>query len=341
MAMRAKKTEQAPSFVPDMSALTKANKEGRDTSRVSEWQNELEKQKLALREKNALEGTDIQFSLEREAQFWQSKKSLTEAGSQERYSVEHKYFDAQEKISRESFAAQIAAQKTAMADMQKNYEGALAIAENIASQTRARYGADSKEYANAQREVIAVQKQFREQRQQLLDIQINDERGALETTLALQKEQAQLQYSLGGITREELLQQEVQFQTQMHDIAVQALEQKRSVIDPTKDPVAYAQLNAQLLEQERSFQVAKSRLASEISTEHNQPATNFFQTMNQQGVAFFNNMVTRSMSMKARSRDRPSRAKRCPDRAATMPISGRTMWRCSTPATCWKRRTAA
>lgn len=297
--MRDKKNSGGPTFKPDMDPLAKANKEGRETSRVPEWQNQLEKEKLALREKNAAEGTDFQFSLEREAQFWQSKRAITESGSAERFAVEHKYFDAQEKISRESFAAQIASQKTAMADLQKNYEGALAIAENIASQVKARYGADSKEYATAQRDVISVQKQFREQRQQILELDIGDQRSALESALTMQQENAQLLFNLGAITKADLLQQEADYQKSMYDVARQALEQKRDLIDPTKDPLAAAQVNMQLLEQERTFQLARRRLVNEITTEKSQPMSNVFATMEQQGVSFFNNMLTRTTTWKS------------------------------------------
>ena len=300
MAMRAnQKDADGDKFKPDLSGLKKANTEGKETSRIPEWQNALEKQKLALREKNAQEGTDIQFSLAREAQFWASKKALTESGSQERFAVEHKYYDAQEKISRESFAGQIAAQKTAMADMEKNYAAALTIAEDIAAKTKARYGADSKEYANAQREVINVQKQFRDQRLQLLDVQINDTKSAAESVLSIQREQAQLEFNLGAINKEQLLILERDFQRNMHEIAMQALQTKRAAIDPDKDPVAAAQLNAQLIEQERAFQLAKVRVQNEIRTEQAQPATNFFANMEQQGNAFFTNMLTRTMTWKS------------------------------------------
>lgn len=283
-------------FKPDMGALAKGNKTEKESSRMPEWQNQLEQEKLALDRKNQLEGTDIQYSLEREAQFWLDKKNLTEAGSNERYAVESKYFTAQKQLSRDSFAGQIAQQKMEIADLEKNYQGALQIAESIAEKMKEHYGADSKHYADAQREVINIQKQFREQQRQLLDLQIEDTRSARANQVSIDKEEAQMQYDLGGITRAELLQQEREFQRQMYEIDREALQAKLAQIDPTKDPVTYDQVNNQLLEQERAFQLAKHQIQNQLRVENAQPEVNVWKSAEKEMNGFLDNTLMRTKS---------------------------------------------
>lgn len=236
-------------------------------SRASEWESELDQMKLAHQRMTAQEGTFTEFSRERERDFWKGKLDTVKMSNEERMTVEKKYLAALQSINNEAFNVSIAESRNQMAAMEKNYAGQLAIAEKIAQRMQQAYGADSKQFLDAQQTVLNLQKQAATQREQLEDLMLADKRAAQIQAIALAQQQTEQEYQLGLITRAQLLQQEMAYQDQLYEINRQALERKRELADPDKDPVAHQQVLNQLLEQERAYQVAKSKQQFELQRE--------------------------------------------------------------------------
>lgn len=75
-------------------APEKDKKEAAEKSRVSEWRDELEQQKMD-------EKAYFDFSIDREKAFWAEKLTLTKAGTKERFEVNHAIFELEKKDAQE------------------------------------------------------------------------------------------------------------------------------------------------------------------------------------------------------------------------------------------------
>lgn len=279
----------------DVSAIREANAPAAK-SRVSEWDNELDRQKLAHQKMTAEEGTFVEFSRERERDFWKSKLDMTSMSSDERFAVEKKYLSAVQAINSEAFSAQLAQQKNQMAELEKNYAGQLVIAQEIAERTRQAYGADSRQYADAQRAVMAVQRQADDQRRAMQDLSLSDQRSVATQSIEIQRQQAQLELDMGLVSRQQFLTMELGYQDQLNEIRRQALLRKKETTDPEKDPVAYAAVLNQLLEQERSFALAKQKLQANLQLEKGGPASGVFSSLEGSFSSAIDGMLNRAQT---------------------------------------------
>lgn len=282
----------------DISAIRDANAPAAK-SRVSEWDNELDRMKLAHQKMTSEEGTFIEFSRERERDFWKAKLDMTSMSSDERYSVEKKYLASVQSINSEAFNAQIAAQKNQMAEMEKNYLAQLTVAQDIAARMQQAYGVDSKQYADAQRAVITVQRQADDQRRQLADLALAEQRSTATQSIELERQQNDLSLSLGLISRRQYLAMELDYQSQLQEIRRQALLRKQETTDPEKDPVAYQQILNQLLEQERTFELAKRKLTADLKVESAAPGSGVFSTLESSFSSAADGMLNRAQGWRS------------------------------------------
>jgi len=92
-------------------------------------------------------------------------------------------------------------------------------------------------------------------------------------------DQAQARYAveIGSMTKEELLAQEIQFEQRRNEIRQQALQDRLALIDPEKDPVAYAQTLIALEELERQHQQAVTAIKQQAALEQTAPMRNAMQ----------------------------------------------------------------
>lgn len=92
-------------------------------------------------------------------------------------------------------------------------------------------------------------------------------------------DQAQARYAveIGSMTKEELLAQELQFEQRRNEIRQQALQDRLALIDPEKDPVAYAQTLIALEELERQHQQAVTAIKQQAALEQTAPMRNAMQ----------------------------------------------------------------
>ncbi|QBQ98169.1 hypothetical protein [Paraburkholderia pallida] len=267
-----------------------------DKSHVAEWENELNQQKLAHERINAENSTFIEFSKERERDFWKTKLDTVKMSNEERYSVEQKYLNAVQAINKEAFEAGIAQQKAQMAALEKNYAERVKLAGDIADRMRAAYGADSKQYADAQRAQLQEEHAFSAQKRALSDLDVANRRSALASDIELQRQQGQLSLSLGLITRAQLLEQELGYQQQLYEIDRQALEERAALVDPQRDPELKKQLDNKLLEQERAYQLQKKKLQADLTVEKSSSGLNAFTSMETQLGTALTGMLTRTQS---------------------------------------------
>lgn len=80
----------------------------------------------------------------------------------------------------------------------------------------------------------------------------------------LARMEAGARYELGEISAAQLLEQERQLEEKRAEIRREALLAKQATIDPDRDPVAYAQVSAQIEEEERQHQLRLGQIRGEV-----------------------------------------------------------------------------
>lgn len=145
------------------------------------------------------------------------------------------------------------------------------------------YGLESEQY----RDALANMRQAAiENAQQRLEIEKVYAKEAVDAKLFLVDEserQAQRELQLGLITKEELLAQEQEFEQRRFEIKMQALEDQKALIDPTRDPVAYAEILTQIEELERQHQANMTEIRHQAAVEQAAP---MMQALNQIGASW-------------------------------------------------------
>lgn len=103
---------------------------------------------------------------------------------------------------------------------------------------------------------------------------------------------AQQQYDLGVITYQELLAQEEQFEQQRNQIRLQALTERLTLIDPERDPVAYAQVLITIEELERQHQTRIGEIRKQTVLEQTSSMGAVMQSLEQGLLQLGNSMLT-------------------------------------------------
>lgn len=252
-----------------------------EKTRTKEWDATLDQQKQAHISMNAENGTFFEFSQEREAAYWKAILQRHDITAKERYEVERKYTKLVLDIQKEQFEARIAGLKLELESYQNNMAERERIALQISAFMRERYGAESKEYATSQAELVKIKRKTADQQRaienEMRELAVNINLAGIES----ENQQSQLMLSMGLITREQLLVQESEYQTRMFEIKRAALAEQMTLLsmNPDMDPVAREQLNRQIQELEIQHRQRMGEIARQAQLENAAPTLAVFRTM--------------------------------------------------------------
>lgn len=112
------------------------------------------------------------------------------------------------------------------------------------------------------------------------------------------KQEAQQRFALGEITNAQLLTQEQDFENRRFEIERTALELRKSLIDPTRDPVEYQKICDKLLAIERKHQADMKGLQNKIALDKAQPGLNVFKSMQTSFEGAITGMLTKAMTFR-------------------------------------------
>ena len=250
-----------------------------EKSRMGGWEAELAEQKLAIEEQARADGTFHEMSKAEELKYWEAIKAIQGKSAEEDIAVRRKVAEVSLAIRKDQFETQLAGLKKEEAETGKNAEARIGIAEREAALVAQKYGKESKEYEAAQIHMVEVTRAAAEQKRQIADLiaQAHTRQAAAEIDAA--QADAQLQVQLGLITQAQLLQQEAGFENQKTALMRQALIERKALIDPDRDPVAYAQINAQIEELEAAHQARQGQIKRQATLEQNRDMLGMFHSM--------------------------------------------------------------
>ncbi len=102
---------------------------------------------------------------------------------------------------------------------------------------------------------------------------------------------------MGVMTHEELLQQQIGFEQRRNEIILQAMNERLAMIDPSEDPVAYAQLKAEVEAAERQHQAIMTEIKNAGELERNQYALQAIGSLQGSMQNAFQKMLMGQMSL--------------------------------------------
>lgn len=237
-------------------------------SRIAVWEQRLNEQKEAHEKENAENGTFYEFSKQQELEFWKAKQAILEKGAAEGPAVQKRITATTIEIRKEEFDARIAQLKREEAEAEQNFTVKRELAGRELVLMQQAFGAQSKQAEEAQRHIVEIERQARQQRMELRRMEIDEIAANGQQQIEVERQQLRMQQELGVVDRAQVLQAEEAFEQRRYAIQQQALQQRLQMVDPDKNPVEAARLKDQMLEIERQYQLRLSELRNQSQLEN-------------------------------------------------------------------------
>jgi hypothetical protein len=250
---------------------------------VQSLENRLNQLKLARERENSLNNTFIEFSKSEEANYWKNILDTATLSAGARIGVERKYLEASLAARKSDFNDKIAGMRLELQEFRNNMDERLRISTNIAEEMRQRYGDTSKEYRQAQQEIVRIEREKADQIEQInAEITQSKQNVALDAIDTTQR-QADLELQLGLITQAELIQRQIQFENERYQINLQALQSRLTLMeaDPDMNPVEYQRIKDQILQIDRQHNAQRQALNNQLVTQNRQIQLQATQSLSQ------------------------------------------------------------
>ncbi|NMX82828.1 hypothetical protein HBO10_25205 [Pseudomonas sp. WS 5503] len=291
-----KKVEEATT--PPKKTETPATAPGKATSRVSEWSEALDAQKVAHAQQQAEQGTFLQFSQQQEADYWQGILKRTDLTAKERLGVQRNYLTALGSLRRQDEGQAFADLQAQAQQYRNNMDARLNIAQQTLERSRQLYGQDSQEYRKAAAEVVAVEREKQQQITNMKQQEYAADKQARLTDVAHAEQMAQLDLQANLITQGQLLQSQAEFEKQRYAIEAEALAQRKALLDqdPDRNPVALQQVQQQILALEQTHRNSMAVIGRQQTMESQSNWTGMMGSLQSSWSSGLNGILTGTMS---------------------------------------------
>lgn len=164
-------------------------------------------------------------------------------------------------------------------------------------------GKDDKASRAAEKEAEKAARAAEKRRQQEMQAEIalaGGKRQIAIAEIAQKQADAQLEQQMGLISKEQLLQQEMQFAEQIKAVKMAALQDQLTVLekDPNTNPLEFARVKAQMLQEEAQFQQQLAQLRNQLVMTENAPALNIMDSMTSGMETAMTNMLMMTQNWK-------------------------------------------
>ncbi|MET3134613.1 hypothetical protein AAKU55_004913 [Oxalobacteraceae bacterium GrIS 1.11] len=255
-------------------------KDGKEKSRLHEWEAKLAFDKDGYSKQQAMAGTALEYSHAMERDYWQKILATATLSKEEKAMVEKKYYAEMALIRKDAFENEIAGEKVSLETFKNNHLARLDIANRIYQDNVARYSADSKEAKEALAEVYKEQRAYADQSIATAKAVAEAKRNAELAGIDAAQQDAELQVALRRATDAQLIEQERGFEAKRYQIKMQAmLDQQALMRGPDEDPTALAQLHAQIEALEQQHQLKLSAIKNKATLEQNKGMTSTYGSM--------------------------------------------------------------
>lgn len=251
----------------------------KETNRMTEWEAALSEKKLKLQEEALAEGSFREMSKAQELAYWREVMGLRDLNEKETIALRKKTSDISLQIHKDEFAVYLEGLKVQSEAAQKDQATRVLIAEEAYTAIASKYGLETKEAKNAYGEILKERRALAEQSKDIENLRMEAKRNLALAEIESERANAQFKLDQGLITKDQMLIQEQQFEQQLFELRAQALEQRKLLIDPTRDPVEYEKILLQIQELEirHNARLQEIRMAQQAETL--KPFQSIFATM--------------------------------------------------------------
>jgi len=290
-----KKVEEATT--PPKKTDTPATAPGKATSRVSEWSEALDAQKVAHAQQQAEQGTFLQFSQQQEADYWQGILKRADLTAKERLGAQRNYLTALGSLRRQDEGKAFADLQAQAQQYRNNMDARLNIAQQALERSRQLYGQDSQEYRRAASEVVAIEREKQQQITNMKQQEYAADKQARLTDVAHAEQMAQLDLQANLITQAQLLQSQAEFEKQRYAIEAEALAQRKALLDqdPDRNPVALQQVQQQILALEQTHRNSMAVIGRQQTMESQSNWTGMMGSLQSSWSSGMNGILTGTM----------------------------------------------
>lgn len=249
-------------FVKPKDKATK-DKATKEPSQMPIFEGELAERIAEFEKAAQAEGTLRQYSKTEEAAYWKEVSTRAGISAEDKARAEKKWRDLERGLRSEAFAVEMADLEQRKQASENNFAQRITLAEQAHAKTVAMYGADSKEAAAAMGKVLEEKRKQVQQIQQLEDMANQRRREKALGDVEFDRMDAEHKVAMGLMTQEQLLIQQQQFEERMHAIKLQYLQLANDSVDPQKDPVKAAEINAQIEQLEQQHKIRMGQIANQ------------------------------------------------------------------------------
>ncbi len=240
----------------------------KDNNRMQAWEAALAESKLKLQELGLAEGQFREMSKAQELAYWREIMTMRGLSEKETLALRKKTTDLSLQIHKEEFGVYLESLKVQQEAAQKDFATRVLLAEEAYTAIASKYGQESKEAKNAYGEILKERRALADQSKEIETLRVEAKRNLLLSEIEAERANAQFQLDQGFITKEQLLAQEQLFEQRRFNMQMQALEQRKLLIDPTRDPVEYEKILLQIqdLELRHNLKLQEMRNAQQAET---------------------------------------------------------------------------
>lgn len=237
----------------------------KETNRMQLWEAELTAQKVVVQEKSAIQGSFLEMTKAQELRYWQDIMATRTANEKESIALRKKTAEISISLRKDEFDTYLAGLKIQQEEARKDMSTRVLLAEEAYGAISQKYGQESKEAKKAMGDILAERRNLAEQQKNIEQMRFDAGQNLRLLEIEGKRTQAQFEVDMGITTKQQLLEQEAQFEQQKFDLQSQSLEQRKLLIDPQRDPEAYAQLLLQLAELDAQHEAKKNGLRAETT----------------------------------------------------------------------------
>lgn len=145
--------------------------------------------------------------------------------------------------------------------------------------------------------VLEEKRKQQQQMQQLDDMAAQRRREQALGEIEFDRQDAEHKLAMGLINQEQMLLQEQQFQERMQAIKLQYLQQAQAAVDPQKDPVKKAEIDAQIEQLELQHRLRMGQIANQVKATQGAPELNIFKGMETAFAEAASNMILQAQTL--------------------------------------------
>lgn len=211
----------------------------KSASRAGGWETTLQEKKAAYEEDAASHGQLLEFSKQQEVDYWKNILATTQVSEEERKSIQAKIAGDELSIDKQKLEGSLATLKNEESAHGKSLNDRLAAEMKYADTIKGVYGADSKQYADAQKAIVDTKRRIGDQVEQLDTMHSEQSRNRQLAEINSAENAAKTAYQNKQMSLAQITELEEQFEAQRYAIKQKALANELTLVDPSTDPVAY------------------------------------------------------------------------------------------------------